>query len=86
MVRKFTKPVEVELTAGTPTTGTLNGFAFHDGVTGAPMLDLAVAYVDCEVRQQVELGGHTLFVGRDRRRRLPVRRGRPRCSPWTTPA
>jgi flavin reductase (DIM6/NTAB) family NADH-FMN oxidoreductase RutF len=63
IVRKFTKPVDVELTAGTPTTGTLNGFAFHDGVTGAPILDLAVAYVDCEVRQQVELGGHTLFVG-----------------------
>ena len=43
--------------------GTLNGFAFHDGVTGAPVLDIAVAWGDCEVRQQIELGGHTLFVG-----------------------
>ncbi len=58
VVRKFTKPVEVDLGART-----LNGFGFHDGVTGAPVLDLAVAWIDCEIRQQVELGGHTLFVG-----------------------
>jgi len=58
IVRKFTKPVEVD-TAG----GTLNGFAFHDGRSGAPVLDQAVAHVDCEVRQQVPTGDHTLFVG-----------------------
>jgi flavin reductase (DIM6/NTAB) family NADH-FMN oxidoreductase RutF len=58
IVRKFTKPVDVDLVAHT-----LNGFAFHDGVTGAPILDQAVAYLDCEVRQAVELGGHTLFLG-----------------------
>jgi flavin reductase (DIM6/NTAB) family NADH-FMN oxidoreductase RutF len=58
IVRKFTKPVEVDLTART-----LNEFPFHDGTTGAPILDQAVAYLDCEVRQAVELGGHTLFLG-----------------------
>jgi flavin reductase (DIM6/NTAB) family NADH-FMN oxidoreductase RutF len=58
IVRKFTKPVEVDLDART-----LNGFPFHDGVTGAPILDQAVAFLDCEVRQTVELGGHTLFLG-----------------------
>jgi len=58
IVRKFTKPVEVDVEAGT-----LNGFPFHDGLTGAPILDQAVAYVDCEVRQQVPTGSHTLFVG-----------------------
>src|SRR5215218_1190009 len=42
---------------------TLNGFPFHDGATGAPILDQAVAFVDCEVRQTVELGGHSLFLG-----------------------
>jgi flavin reductase (DIM6/NTAB) family NADH-FMN oxidoreductase RutF len=56
IVRKFTKPVEVE-------GNTLNGFPFHDGVTGAPILDQAPAYVDCEVRQSVEVGNHTLFIG-----------------------
>jgi flavin reductase (DIM6/NTAB) family NADH-FMN oxidoreductase RutF len=58
IVRKFTKPVEVDLAART-----LNGFAFHDGVSGAPILDQAVAYLDCEVRESVVVGEHTLFLG-----------------------
>ena len=58
IVRKFTKPVEVDLEART-----LNGFPFHDGATGAPILDQAVAYADCEVRSTVDVGSHTLFVG-----------------------
>jgi flavin reductase (DIM6/NTAB) family NADH-FMN oxidoreductase RutF len=58
IVRKFTKPVEVDAEAKT-----LNGFAFHDGKTGAPVLDQAVAFLDCEVRQSVDTGGHTLFLG-----------------------
>lgn len=58
LVRKFTKPVEVDLD-----TMTLNGVPFHDGATGAPILDQAVAFVECEVRQTVDCGGHTLFVG-----------------------
>ncbi|MGI8683781.1 MAG: flavin reductase family protein [Acidimicrobiales bacterium] len=58
IVRKFTKPVDVDTGAGT-----LNGFLFHDGATGAPILDTAVAYADCEVRQQVPTGSHTLFIG-----------------------
>ncbi|MBW3613777.1 MAG: flavin reductase family protein [Actinobacteria bacterium] len=59
IIRKFTKPVEEDLEAGT-----LNGFAFHDApVTGAPLLDQAVAYVDCRVSQAVDVGGSTLFLG-----------------------
>jgi len=58
IVRKFTKPVEVDLEART-----LNGFPFHDGATGSPILDQAVAYADCEVRSTVDVGSHTLFVG-----------------------
>lgn len=58
IVRKFTKPVEVDTEART-----LNGFPFHDGRTGAPILDQAVAYLDCELRQEVEVGNHTLFIG-----------------------
>ncbi len=57
-MRKFTKPVEVDTDAKT-----LNGFPYHDGVTGAPILDQAPAYVDCEVRQPVDVGNHTLFIG-----------------------
>jgi flavin reductase (DIM6/NTAB) family NADH-FMN oxidoreductase RutF len=58
IVRKFTKPVEADLDART-----LNGFAFHDGLSGAPVLDQAAAYVDCVVRQQVDVGDHSLFLG-----------------------
>lgn len=58
IVRKFTKPVEVDGEGRT-----LNGFPYHEGATGAPILDQAVAYVDCELRQSVPVGGHTLFVG-----------------------
>jgi flavin reductase (DIM6/NTAB) family NADH-FMN oxidoreductase RutF len=32
-------------------------------VTGAPILDQAVAYLDCEVRQRVDTGTHTTFFG-----------------------
>ena len=58
IVRKFVKPVEVDLEART-----LNGFAYHEARTGAPVLDQAVAYVDCEVRQAVDCGDHTFFIG-----------------------
>jgi flavin reductase (DIM6/NTAB) family NADH-FMN oxidoreductase RutF len=59
VVRKFTKPVDVDETAMT-----LNGFPFHDGpITGAPVLDDAAAFVECSVRNEVEVGGHTLFIG-----------------------
>jgi flavin reductase (DIM6/NTAB) family NADH-FMN oxidoreductase RutF len=59
IVRKFTKPVEVDLEART-----LNGFAYFDGPqTGAPVLAQSVAYLECEVREEVAAGSHTLFLG-----------------------
>ncbi len=58
IVRKFVKPVDVDMTART-----LNGFGFHDGRSGAPVLDRAVAFLDCAVRSAVDAGDHTWFVG-----------------------
>ena len=59
IIRKFTKPVEVDLAGHT-----LNGFAYLDGpVTGAPVLAQSVSYVECEVRERLVAGGHTFFVG-----------------------
>ncbi|HVM39553.1 MAG TPA: flavin reductase family protein [Acidimicrobiia bacterium] len=58
IIRKFTKPVDVD-----PAASTLNGFPFHDGVTGAPILDQAVAFLECEVREKIEATSHTFFVG-----------------------
>jgi flavin reductase (DIM6/NTAB) family NADH-FMN oxidoreductase RutF len=58
IVRKFVKPVEVDTDART-----LNGFQYLERTTGAPVLAQSVAWLDCEVRQSVETGSHTLFVG-----------------------
>jgi flavin reductase (DIM6/NTAB) family NADH-FMN oxidoreductase RutF len=58
IVRKFTKPVDVDTDART-----LNGFEYRDGLTGAPILTRAVAWVECQVREAVDVGGHTFFVG-----------------------
>lgn len=58
IVRKFTKPVDVDVDAKT-----MNGFGFRVGVTGAPILDVAVAWIDCVVRNAVDCGGHTFFIG-----------------------
>jgi flavin reductase (DIM6/NTAB) family NADH-FMN oxidoreductase RutF len=58
IVRKFTKPVEVDLDAST-----LNGFAVHTRTTGAPVLDQSAAFLDCVVSQSVVTGDHTLFIG-----------------------
>ncbi len=58
IVRKFTKPVEIDDAAGTA-----NGFAIHAERTGVPILDQAPAWFDCEVRQAVDLGEHTFFIG-----------------------
>lgn len=57
VVRKFTKPAEDD-----PAARTLNGFPYVEAVTGAPILAATPAYLDCEVRQAVPVGGHTFFV------------------------
>ncbi|MFW2333127.1 flavin reductase family protein [Ilumatobacter sp.] len=55
---KFSKPATFDAAAMT-----LNGRAVRAGVTGAPVFDEAIAYADCEVRQSLDLGTHTLFIG-----------------------
>jgi flavin reductase (DIM6/NTAB) family NADH-FMN oxidoreductase RutF len=39
------------------------GLAFHTEVTGAPILDDALAWVDCRVHSEHSAGDHTIFVG-----------------------
>jgi flavin reductase (DIM6/NTAB) family NADH-FMN oxidoreductase RutF len=53
---KFSKPASRE-------NGALNGRPVHPGVTGAPVFDEAIAWIECEVRQSHDLGTHTLFIG-----------------------
>lgn len=53
---KFSKPATRE-------NGTLNGRPVHPGITGAPVFDEAIAWIECEVRQSHNLGTHTLYIG-----------------------
>jgi flavin reductase (DIM6/NTAB) family NADH-FMN oxidoreductase RutF len=41
----------------------LEGVPYHLGVSGAPILDGALAYLDCKVSASLEFGTHTIFVG-----------------------
>jgi flavin reductase (DIM6/NTAB) family NADH-FMN oxidoreductase RutF len=53
---KFSKPAErIE--------NSLNDRAVRPGKTGVPVFEEAVAWMECEVRQALDLGTHTLFVG-----------------------
>jgi flavin reductase (DIM6/NTAB) family NADH-FMN oxidoreductase RutF len=53
---KFSKPASDE-------GETLNGRRVRAATTGAPVFEDAIAWLDCELRQQLDLGSHTLFVG-----------------------
>jgi flavin reductase (DIM6/NTAB) family NADH-FMN oxidoreductase RutF len=39
------------------------GIGFHTEATGAPVLDDALAWVDCRIRAAHEGGDHTIYVG-----------------------
>jgi flavin reductase (DIM6/NTAB) family NADH-FMN oxidoreductase RutF len=53
---KFSKPAAKE-------GMTLNGRPIREGSTGAPVFEEAVAYLDCEVRETVDCGSHSVFIG-----------------------
>ncbi|MGA9278107.1 flavin reductase family protein [Ilumatobacter sp.] len=53
---KFSKPANDDGT-------TLNDRPVSTAVTGAPIFDEALAWIDCAVRHTLDLGTHTLFVG-----------------------
>jgi len=58
VVRKFVKPPVHD-----PEAHTLAGFAYRDGLSGAPIPELAIGYLDCSLRHRLDLGSHSLFVG-----------------------
>lgn len=53
---KFSKPAEKD-------GDTLNGRPIREGKTGVPIFTEAVAFIECRVRQTIELGSHDLFIG-----------------------
>jgi flavin reductase (DIM6/NTAB) family NADH-FMN oxidoreductase RutF len=63
LVRHFVKPVEDVDIDDVTGSGTMNGAPVRRGTTGAPILQVAVAWLDCEIRHTLPLGSHTWFVG-----------------------
>jgi flavin reductase (DIM6/NTAB) family NADH-FMN oxidoreductase RutF len=53
---KFSKPA-------TDDGASLNGRPVRAATTGAPVFEEALAWLDCAVRHELDLGTHTLFVG-----------------------
>lgn len=53
-----------------------HGLAYRTDTTGAPLLDDALAWLDCRVTETVEAGDHTVFFGEvlaaDAREGLPL--------------
>lgn len=47
-----------------PAVGELRGVEFRRGVTGAPLLDGALACLECEPFSALEGGDHTIYLGR----------------------
>ena len=45
-------------------THKLDGTGHSPGVTGAPILDEKLAYVDCRVVNTIEAGDHRIYIGR----------------------
>ncbi len=54
--RSFSKPATREGSA-------LNGRPVHEGITGVPIFDEAVAWLECRLYQTVEFVTHDLFLG-----------------------
>src|ERR1700722_14995611 len=64
VVRKFVKPVEPqEVEVDDSGRGAMRQVEVTSDVTGAPILVDALGWLDCEVRQKLALGTHSLFLG-----------------------
>ena len=51
-------------TRGEPAEGTLRGVSFRIGTTGAPLLDGAIAQLECEMAEHIEGGDHIVVMGK----------------------
>ena len=54
--RKFSKPASKDGMR-------LNGWPIRESPSGAPIFEDAIAWMDCTVRQAIDCGTHTLFLG-----------------------
>jgi flavin reductase (DIM6/NTAB) family NADH-FMN oxidoreductase RutF len=49
--------------ANDPDVRALRGVPWHSGITGAPLLDDCLVYLDCRVVEAFETRDHTLYIG-----------------------
>lgn len=54
--RRFSKPAQDDGAA-------LNDYPVRDGVTGVPVFENAIGWIECRLHEIVELGTHDLFIG-----------------------
>jgi flavin reductase (DIM6/NTAB) family NADH-FMN oxidoreductase RutF len=53
---KFSKPAVKDGMA-------LNGWSIEESATGVPIFTDAIAWMDCELRESIDCGSHTFFIG-----------------------
>ncbi len=64
LMPKTDKKILEQFFKPTPSDGNRFGdVAFRDGVTGAPILERAVGYLECRLHDVFETGDHTVVVG-----------------------
>jgi flavin reductase (DIM6/NTAB) family NADH-FMN oxidoreductase RutF len=56
VAKAFFKPAEVA-------DGKLSGYPFSESAIGLPVLDAALAYVECKVAASSDVGDHEVFIG-----------------------
>ncbi|HEX2112386.1 MAG TPA: flavin reductase family protein [Gaiellaceae bacterium] len=49
---------------GVPPIAMWRGVSWREGETGAPLVDGALGWIECELAAEHDVGDHTLFVGR----------------------
>ena len=70
LARKFAQPYYAAKVEGRPEEEAakvyrkLEGIPYSRGRSGCPSLEQAVAWLECQVEQEVEVGDHVLVIGR----------------------
>lgn len=54
--RRFSKPADDE-------GASLNGYPVRDGITGVPLFEDAIAWIECRLYDAIDVGTHDLFLG-----------------------
>ncbi|HAY43070.1 MAG TPA: hypothetical protein DCY59_05755 [Micrococcaceae bacterium] len=59
--------VETSALFGRPQEGQFDQVPWHEGILGDPLLDNAIAHLECEIDSTVEAGDHLILIGKVKR-------------------